>query len=207
MNPLTDKRAIGVFSSYQATEQALRELQNSGFPMDRVSVVGQDSDRLNESVKLGDEQDHEDSDGHHADDGIKTGAVSGGAVGGLTGLLVGLGTLAIPGVGPILLAGALATTLATTAAGGAIGAAAGGLIGGLIGLGIPEDQAKVYNQQVSKGSYLMIVDGSNQEIAHAETILRTQGIQEWDIYPYPNQSSDDDYAALPNAPRTAQGRL
>ncbi|BDI16740.1 hypothetical protein ANSO36C_25420 [Nostoc cf. commune SO-36] len=61
----------------------------------------------------------------------------------MTGLLVGLGTLAIPGVGPVLAGGAVATALATTLAGGAIGAAAGGIVGALVGLGIPEDIARV----------------------------------------------------------------
>jgi len=77
--------------------------------------------------------------------------VTGGTVGGLTGLLVRLGTLAIPGVGPIMLAGATATAIATAAAGGAIGAATGGILGGLVGLGIPEDRAKVYNDSVLQG--------------------------------------------------------
>jgi hypothetical protein len=206
MNLLPNKRAIGVFSNYQAAEQALRQLQDLGYLMDQVSVIGQDSDRLNQSAKLDNEHDHYAQDDNRIDDSAKAGAVSGGAVGGLTGLLVGLGTLAIPGVGPILLAGALATTLATTAAGGAIGAAAGGLIGGLIGLGIPEERAEAYNQQVSKGNYLMIVDGTSDEIAQAETILRSQGIHDWEIYPYPNQSSDDN-VALPNAPRATRSHI
>ncbi len=185
------KRGIGIFADYQTTEQALMELQDIGYGMERVSVIGQDAEYLNQSGQAGDAQlkGAHDNQGNHADDGAKTGAVSGGTLGGLTGLLIGLGTLAIPGVGPIMLAGAAATAIATTLAGGAIGAAAGGLMGGLIGLGIPEKQAKMYNDRISKGEYLVMVDGTNAQIAEAETILKRRGIREWGIYDVPTTGS------------------
>ncbi|XGW00262.1 MAG: general stress protein [Leptolyngbya sp. BL-A-14] len=181
------KRAVGTFSSYQDAEVAVRELRDSGFPMDRVSVVGRDTDRANElsdiggSGSVGDKGKQVAHD-TQADQGAKKGAVAGGTLGGLTGLLVGLGALAIPGIGPVMLGGALATALATTISGGAIGAAAGGLVGALVGLGIPEDRAKVYNDRVSRGDYLVIVDGSQEEVHRAEGILSHRGIQEWGIY-------------------------
>jgi len=89
--------------------------------------------------------------------------VTGGAVGGLTGLLVGLGALAIPGIGPVMLAGATATALASSFWRGDC-AAAGGLLGALVGLGIPEERARVYNSRLSQGDYLVIVDGTDDEI-------------------------------------------
>jgi hypothetical protein len=81
-----------------------------------------------------------------------------------------------------MLAGATATTIATTLSGGAIGAAAGGLVGALVGLGIPEERAKVYNDRLSRGDYLIFVEGTEDEIRRAETILHHRGIQEWGIY-------------------------
>lgn len=192
------KRGIGIFADYQTTEKALMELQGIGYGMDRVSVIGQDSEHLNQSGRTGDAQVQgvQDDDTNRAEDGAKTGAVSGGTVGGLTGLLVGLGTLAIPGVGPIMLAGAAATAIATTLAGGAIGAATGGLVGGLVGLGIPEDRATVYNDHLSQGKYLVIIDGTDNDLARVELILMGQNIQEWSVYTMENQS-----AATPNSYR------
>jgi uncharacterized protein (TIGR02271 family) len=73
----------------------------------------------------------------------------------------------------------------TTAAGGAIGAAAGSLLGGLVGMGIPEEQANVYNNRVSGGDYLVMVDGTDAEINRAEAILSHRGIQEWGVYDIP----------------------
>ncbi len=71
-------------------------------------------------------------------------------------------------------------------AGTAIGAAAGGLLGGLIGLGIPEERAKVYNDRVSQGHYLVMVSGSLASVRLAEKTLSDGGIQEWGVYDAPD---------------------
>ncbi|MGQ4648230.1 general stress protein [Lyngbya aestuarii] len=178
-----DRRAVGVFSSRRDAELALRELKDSKFPMDHVSVVARDAEHQDHDKFAG--ADVRDHAGNKADEGAAAGALTGGTLGGLTGLLVGLGTLAIPGIGPIMLAGATATAIATTLAGGAIGAATGGIMGALVGLGIPEERARVYNERVSRGDYLVIVDGTQEEIHRAEAILGRRGIQEWEVYDTP----------------------
>lgn len=179
------RRAVGVFPSRRDAEIALHELRDSGFPMNRVSVVVRDNN--NDNIAGAEVSDRV---GNKADEGATAGAVTGGALGGLTGLLVGLGALAIPGIGPVMLAGATATTIATTLSGGVIGAVSGGIIGALIGLGIPEERARVYNERVSRGQYLVIVDGTDDEIARAEAILRNRGIEEFDIYDIPDGYKD-----------------
>jgi uncharacterized protein (TIGR02271 family) len=181
-----NRRAVGVFPTRESAEDALHALKNSGFGMEKVSVVAQDADRrdgiagADVKKKVGNK-----NVGNKADEGAEVGALSGGTVGGLTGLLVGLGLLAIPGIGPVMLAGEVATTLATALAGGAIGAAAGGLLGGLVGLGIPEKRAKAYSDSVAKGNYLVIVDGTEDELQRAEAILKRGGIQDWGVYDIP----------------------
>ncbi len=177
-----NKRAVGIFSNRGDAENALHELKKTGFPMERVSVIAQDTDSKNMSGA-----EVREKVGNKADEGASVGAATGGTLGGLTGLLVGLGTLAIPGIGPVMLAGATATAIATTLAGAGIGAAAGSLLGGLIGLGIPEEEARSYNTRVERGHYLVIVDGTDAEIASAETILRRSGIEDFAIYDQPNQ--------------------
>ncbi len=177
------RRAVGVFSNRQDAEIALRELRDSNYPMDRVSVITQDSNRR-DNIAGADVRDR--TEGNKADEGATTGAITGGALGGLTGLLVGLGTLAIPGIGPIMLAGAAATAIATTLAGGAIGAVTGGVLGALIGLGIPEERARVYNDRISRGHYLVVVEGTDDDIARAQAILSRRGIEEWGVYDKPD---------------------
>ncbi len=177
----SQRRAVGVFPNRRDAENALHELKNSGFPMNRVAVIVKDADRDDQiaGAQVSDRVDNK------AEEGAAVGAVSGGVLGGLTGLLVGLGTLAIPGIGPIMLAGATATTIATTLAGGAIGAVAGSLLGALVGLGIPEERARVYSERVARGQYLVIVDGTVEEIAKAEAILSHRGIEEYGVYDAP----------------------
>ena len=175
------KRGVGVFSNRRDVEHALHDLKNTGFDMDRVSVITQDGDK--DDIAGAEVSDRV---GDKSDEGAKVGAVTGTALGGLTGLLVGLGTLAIPGVGPIMLAGAAATTLATTLTGAGIGAIAGSLLGALVGLGIPEERAKVYDERVRRGHYLVIIDGTDTEILRAEAILRQQGVEEFGIYDNPD---------------------
>lgn len=179
-----NKRAVGIFSSRRDVEEALHELRDSGFPMSQVSVVAKNADSHDLNMSGAGAIDDETE----VEEGARKGAIAGGALGSLTGLLVGLGALAIPGIGPIMLAGAAATALATAISGGAIGAAAGGLIGGLIGLGIPEDRARAYSDRVSQGDYLLMVDGTENDINLAQTILSRRGIQDWGIYDAPYSS-------------------
>jgi hypothetical protein len=176
------RRAVGVFRTRQEAEHALTELRNSGFPMDRVSVIARDAERRDNIAGA----DTADRVINKADEGAATGAITGTVLGGLGGLLVGLGSLAIPGVGPIIAAGTIGTTLAATAAGAGLGAAGGSLVGALSGLGIAEDRARVYGEHVSRGEYLVLVDGTAQEVAAAEAILSNRGIQEWGIYNHPD---------------------
>ncbi|PZU95786.1 MAG: signal transduction histidine kinase (STHK), LytS [Pseudanabaena sp.] len=187
------KCATGTFASHQEAESALAELRDSGFNMGRISIIGNNVNRGSDMVGAQQGEHLNDLDNRDRDnkvgEGAATGAASGGAVGGLTGLLVGLGLVAISGVGPVMMAGALATTLATTLSGGAIGAATGGLLGGLVGLGIPKDRAKIYSDRVEQGDYLVMVDGTDQEVRRAEEIFQRHGIREWGIYNSDNAST------------------
>lgn len=189
MNLINNKRAVGIFSSHQAAEDALHQLQGTGFVMNHVSIVAKDVNSLDRSNQIGDTRVQDLSEATQVEEGAKTGATAGGTVGGLTGLLVGLGTLAIPGVGPIMLAGATATAIATTLAGGAIGAAAGSLVGSIIGLGIPEDRAHVYHDQVLQGDYMVIVDGTEAEIRQAEMVFKGGGVRDWEVYNTPTATN------------------
>jgi hypothetical protein len=176
------KRAVSMFSNRGEAEHALTELKNAGFKMEKVSVIAKDASHEPEIADIA-MQELIDS---KVDEGAATGAMTGATMGGITGLIVGLGLLTIPGVGPILLVGEIASTLATTAVGAGIGAAAGGLLGALMSLGIPEEQARVYSKGLSGGDYLVIIDGTEEEIHHAENLLRRGGLQDFAIYNAPD---------------------
>jgi hypothetical protein len=145
---------VGVFDDPRHAEMALNELKNAGFAPDQVSVVARDTRETQDMVERSDMQGAETT-------GATTGAFLGGITGGIAGWLVGIGALAIPGIGPIVAAGALATTLG----GAAIGAVAGGLIGALVGAGIPEEDARGYETHVKEGRILITAQAPNAQLA------------------------------------------
>jgi hypothetical protein len=107
-----------------------------------------------------------------APEGAVTGAAGGGVLGGALGWLVGIGALAIPGVGPFIAAGPIMAALG----GAALGAAAGGFTGALVGMGIPEYEAKMYEGKLRAGNILISVHGDDRhEIKRAEEILKNGG--------------------------------
>jgi uncharacterized membrane protein len=82
---------------------------------------------------------------------------------------LGIGALAIPGVGPIIAAGPIVATLT----GAAVGAGAGGIVGGLVGLGIPEDEANEYNDYVNEGDILVMVDSDAERDHYVHDTFRS----------------------------------
>jgi hypothetical protein len=174
---ISQKRAIGVFPNRQDTESALNQLKNSNFAMDKVSVVAKDVSKDDELAESETEFVREQTF-----KGLGTGALTGSALlGGIGALVGGIGTLAVPGLGAIALVGAQ-SVLAGALAGGFYGAGAGGIIGAVLGNGISQEQANTYSDRLAKGDHLVLVDGTDEEIQQAESILKAQGIQEWGVY-------------------------
>jgi len=161
--------ATSVFCLTKNTLQAERiveRLRSTGFSDNDISVLFPDEAGTKTFA-------HE----HHtkAPEGAATGAVSGGVVGGTLGLLAGIGALAIPGLGAFIAAGPIMATLGGAAAGGAIGT----LAGALIGMGIPEFEAKRYEERLRQGNVLIAVhceDGD--EVSHAKEILNDLGAED-----------------------------
>jgi len=110
-----------------------------------------------------------------APEGAATGAGTGGVVGGALGWLVGIGALAIPGLGPFIAAGPILAALS----GAAAGAALGGLTGALIGLGIPEYEAKRYEGKIKDGNILISVHADDStERDRAKAIFERAGAED-----------------------------
>ena len=177
MNKKPLQRAVGTFPTRQAAEEALTELRDCGFDMDCISAIAQNQPDREQLAGV-----EVESSSQRAKDGAETGAVVGATTGGMLGLIGSLGILAIPGVG---LATEVAVLLGNTLLGSGFGAAGGGLVGALIGWGIPEEQAKYYDELLSKGNYVVLVEGTEAEIRGAEAILLNRKIHNWNIYSMP----------------------
>lgn len=151
---------VGVFDDRKDAELAARDLREQGFTDDRIGYAWKD-----------------DSGKTHAE-GNKSGklAASGAGTGVVLGGLIGAGAaLLIPGIGPVVSGGILATALAGGVTGAATGAVAGGITGALLGLGIPEVEAKYYDQQFRDGRTLMTVKADDRYSDASDIVRRRNG--------------------------------
>ncbi len=114
---------------------------------------------------------------HHtkAPEGATAGGAAGGVVGGALGWMVGIGALAIPGLGPFIAAGPIMAALG----GAAVGATVGGITGALIGMGLPEFEAKQYAGKIKGGNILISVHTENGDQAkQAKKIYEDAGAED-----------------------------
>jgi len=175
---------VGVFQEREQARAAIESLKDAGFSPDTISILSPDKQTT---------QDMAEETGTHAGSGAATGAVTGGILGGVGGWLVGVGALAIPGVGPFIAAGAFATALG----GAAIGAGVGAVAGALVGMGLPKEEAEYYEGEVKSGRTLVTVraDGRYDE---AQRLLRQGG-----AYDIESRDAAGDSAASANRISTA----
>jgi hypothetical protein len=159
---------FGLFESRAQIEAAIDGLRTEGFRESDLSALLPDKTGTKELA-------HEKHT--KAPEGALAGAATGGVLGGTLGLLVGLGALAIPGLGPFIAAGPIMAALAGAGAGGAVGT----LTGSLIGLGIPEYEAKRYESFLNKGGALLAVHADDADWAkRARTTLDRYGAKDID---------------------------
>ena len=155
--------AFGIYPTQESVEAAVDALKCEGFRNTDISVL------FPENVGT---KDFAHKKATKAPEGAATGAASGAVIGGALGWLVGIGALAIPGLGPFIAAGPIVAALAGA---GAVGAAAG-IAGALIGLGIPEYEAKRYEGRIKKGGILLSVHCDDSEwTKRAKEILERTG--------------------------------
>jgi hypothetical protein len=150
------KTVSRVYDSYAQARAAVDALERAGVPSADVSLVA------NKHVSA----DYADVD--EVSDTAK-GAGIGGALGGGAGLLAGIGLLAIPGLGPVVAAG----WLASTAVGAAAGAATGGIVGALVDAGVDREHAAVYSESIRRGGTMVTARVRDEDADRVEAILAT----------------------------------
>lgn len=156
----------GIFRNRSQAENGVDRLIAAGFRTEDISVL------LPENVGT---KDFAHEKNTKAPEGTATGVVAGGVVGGTLGLLVGIGALAIPGLGPFIAAGPIMAALAGAGAGGAVG----GLVGALVGMGIPEYEAKRYEGRIKEGGILMSVHCDDSDwTKKAKELLKQTGAED-----------------------------
>jgi hypothetical protein len=168
---------FGIYSSNTSVENTVDALRSAGFRNSDISVLFPEGAGTKEFA-------HEKNT--KAPEGAATGAGTGVVLGGAMGWLLGIGAIAIPGLGPFIAAGPIMDALAGAGVGGAVG----GIAGALIGMGIPEYEAKRYEGRVKNGGILLSVHSDNSEwTKRAKEILKRTGAQ--DISSTGEAASDD----------------
>lgn len=155
------KVVVGVFHDRNQAEEALENLKGHGFEED-ISLVARD------------DQQRGGGQGGMGGQDLSEGTFTGGALGGIAGLLAGVGALLIPGIGPIIAAGPIAAALT--------GVVTGGIAGGLIDFGLPEERGEYYEEQVRQGGILVSMKASDEKVEEAASILRQYGASDVEVH-------------------------
>jgi Protein of unknown function (DUF3341) len=184
---MANKAVFGIAKSESQAIMIANNLKAAGFSENDVSVLFPDKKGTKDFA-------HEQNT--KAPEGAATGAAGGAVLGGALGWMVGIGALAIPGLGPFIAAGPIMAALA----GAAGGAAAGGVTGALIGMGIPEYEAKRYEGKVKDGNILMSVHTEDsKERERAKDIFEKGGAEDISYTGEASVSKDQKTTDRPNA--------
>jgi hypothetical protein len=158
---------VGLFREGEQAREAIQALKEAGFEAGDIGLLMRDRDDAQTVAQ-------EEATEGQAGTGAATGAVAGGVLGGLATWLVGVGALAIPGVGPLVAAGGFASLLAGAAVGAVGGATLGGIGGALVGMGVPPAEAEWYEREVRGGGTLVTVRAGGR-YDEAQELLRRHG--------------------------------
>jgi len=155
------KSVFGILKSRDQAENVVDRLKGAGFSNEDISVLFPDTSGTRDFA-------HEQET--KAPEGATTGGTTGFIVGGVLGWLAGIGSLAIPGIGPFIAAGPIMAALS----GAAVGTAIGGIAGALIGMGIPEYEAKRYESKIKEGNILISIHAdTSDEADRAKDLLES----------------------------------
>ncbi len=179
------KTLVGIFDNRQHAEIAAAKVKEQGLRTDDISIVS----------KQGDEGDPTDTatgaarsgtdttstvatgvrnSGAPVNDNISDGVVSGSVLGGIAGLVIGAGSLIVPGLGIIAAAGPIAGLIS--------GAVTGGIVGGLVDLGIPEKQSRQYESDIRRGKILFSMKTDEDKVDKISSILKSSGATSVEAY-------------------------
>jgi uncharacterized protein (TIGR02271 family) len=164
---------VGVFENRDQVQCAEQALRNAGFRDDQIGIAMRNGDETGTATK----KEH----GSKAAEGAMGGLVTGGVIGGILGAAA---AMLVPGVGPVLAGGILSSALA----GAATGAVAGGLLGTLVGMGVPEEEARYYNEEFERGRIIMTAKVDNR-YDEAYNILRDCGAYDMETRPGTHMSA------------------
>lgn len=174
------KTMVAIFNDYGSAENAAKQIKDQGLRTDDISIVAKqgegstdNSETLGTTATMGG-MSTSATNKKGINDNISDGVMTGGILGGLAGLLIGAGSMVIPGLGIVAAAGPITGLLS--------GAVTGGIVGGLVDLGIPENKGKQYETDVKAGKILFSMKTDEDKVDQVASVLRSNGAQSVDSY-------------------------
>ena len=158
-----NEATLAVYDDHAAAEGAVKTLEHAGFDMKKLSIIGRDYHTEEQVVGY-----------YNAGDRMRYWGKAGALWGGVWGLLFGAAFFAIPGVGPVLVAGPLVASIVAALEGAVVGGGLSVLGSALYSLGIPKDSIVQYEAALRADKYVVIVHGSADDVAKARALLATK---------------------------------
>lgn len=153
---------VAIYGTHTEAEEAVKKLQRGGIDMHSLSIIGKDTHTEEHPVGY-----------YNTGDRMKHWGKTGAFWGGLWGMLFGAAFFAIPGIGPVLVAGPLVAWIVGALEGAVVVGGLSAVGAGLIGLGIPKDSVVQYELALKTDQYLLLVSDSASEVARARDIIGT----------------------------------
>jgi gas vesicle protein len=166
------RTVVAIFDNHSYAEKAAGQIKDRGLRTDDISIIAKQSDDDNKGTAgMTGTMGREDGP---RNDNISDGVVTGGILGGLAGLLIGVGSMVVPGLGIVAAAGPITGLLS--------GAVTGGIVGGLVDLGIPENRSRQYETDIKAGKILFSMKTDDDKVNDIASILRNNGAVSVDTY-------------------------
>jgi uncharacterized membrane protein len=158
-----DDTMVAIYDNHELAEHAIKKLQQNGFEVKNLSIVGKDYHTDENVVGF-----------YNIDDRMKRWGSEGAFWGGIWGLLVGSAYFVIPGLGPVLMAGSLVSALVGALEGAIVLGGLSALGAALVSIGIPENSIVEYETEIKAGKFLLLAHGTSMEVENAKKILDVQ---------------------------------
>jgi uncharacterized membrane protein len=176
---MSEKNAVvAIYESHSQAEEALKELQKSGFDMKKLSIVGKDYHTEENVVGY-----------YNAGDRMKRWGKSGAFWGGFWGLLFGSAFFAIPGIGPVLVAGPLVAWIVGALEGALVVGGLSAIGAGLYSIGIPKNSIVEYETALKSDKFLLLAHGTADEVEKAKAIMGAARSAQVAVYPLRQQET------------------
>ena len=157
-----NKAMVAIYNTHTEAESAVNELQRSGFDIKKLSIVGKEYHTEEHVIGY-----------YNTGERMKYWGKMGAFWGGIWGLLFGAAFFAIPGVGPVLIAGPLVTWIVGALEGAIVVGGLSAIGAGLYSIGIPKDSALKYETAIKGGKFLLLAHGTADQVTKAKGIIQT----------------------------------